>query len=170
MTYDPESKDYVCDTSKSDPSDKRDASSNSESSSSGEISDCIPDSSEFTLGISDLSDQSNNTKRSCNARGYIRNEGTRDIMFAVYRVNHYGAEEHFGEKWMGRGYKILKAGESAEYGRFHRCTGGNCGEGEWFYIEKISVLYYTPECSQLVSEQKEKSPESIHPIKNPCDW
>jgi hypothetical protein len=131
---------------------------------------CLPSASEYKLEITDLNDASNKTKRSCNARGRITNTGNRDLMFRVYRVNHYGAEEHFGEKWMGAGYQILKVGESTEYGRFHRCTGSHCGEGEWFYIEKIGLYYYEFGCPELAHSVEEPHPESIILIENPCSW
>jgi hypothetical protein len=134
------------------------------------LNTCLPHPDHYRLEITNLSDQSNQTMRSCNARGSIINEGTRELMYRVYRVNHYGAEETFGEEWLGAGFQVLKAGESSEYGRFHRCTGGNCGEGEWFYIEKISLYYADRGCLNFALNMDEPHPESIILIENPCDW
>ena len=131
---------------------------------------CVPGQAAYTLEITDLTDESNDTERSCNAQGRIINNGPRDLMYRVYRVNHYGAEETFGEKWMGAGYLILKAGESADYGRFHRCTGGQCGEGEWFYIDRVSVYYYDHGCPAFANSVDEPHPESAIKVENPCDW
>ena len=134
-------------------------------------SSCVPAPADYDLSITNLNDQANDTKRSCSARGRITNEGLQPLMFAVYRVNHYGAEETFGEQWMWNGtYQTLEPGESAEFGRFHRCTGGNCGEGEWFFIKQLSLLYKTPECVDLKIQQSEILPASIIPVENPCSW
>lgn len=131
---------------------------------------CLPHPKDYQLAITHLSDESNQTKHSCNARGTITNQGNRELMFRVYRVNHYGAEATFGERWLGAGFQILEPGESAEYGRFHRCTGGNCGEGEWFYIEKISIYYTYHGCQKFAHSVDEPHPESNVMIDNPCDW
>jgi len=134
-------------------------------------SSCVPVPADYALDFTNLNDKNNATKRSCNARGQIKNTGKKPLMFAVYRVNHYGAEETFGEKWMWNGiYQTLEPGKSTEYGRFHRCVGGNCGEGEWFYIKQVSLLYSTPECIELKLQQEEILPASIIPIKDPCSW
>jgi hypothetical protein len=163
--YDSNSYDWYCDTSQTDQ-DKGEPSI----STSRDLAACLPNNEDYRLEITNLSDESNTKKRSCNARGSITNIGDQELMFAVYRVNHFGAEETFGERWMGAGFQSLSPGETVEYGRFHRCTGGNCGEGEWFYIEKISLLYRTDECLDLAFAQEDKIPESIIPVEDPCDW
>jgi len=89
-------------------------------------------------------------------------------MFSAYRVHNYGGHNY--EKWIGAGYQIVKPGETVEYAGFYRCTGENCGGGEWYYFKKISILYNTPECMQIAFSQEEKIPGSIIEIANPCDW
>jgi hypothetical protein len=131
---------------------------------------CLPSTANYTLEFTDISDESNENMRSCNARGRIINNGPRDLMFRVFQVNHYGSEDTFGEEWMGTGFMVLKAGESAEYGRFHRCTGGHCGEGEWFYIDRVSIYYYDHGCPVFVNSVEEPHLESVIKLENPCDW
>ncbi len=135
-----------------------------------DLAACLPNPSNYSLEITNLRDGTTDTKRSCNARGSITNLGDQELMFAVYWINHQGAEENFGEKWLGAGYSILAPGVTAEYGRFHRCTGGLCGEGEWHYIQHLSILYNTPVCSEFAFGTDGKPPESFVQIDNPCDW
>ncbi|NQS90924.1 MAG: hypothetical protein HQ574_00825 [Chloroflexi bacterium] len=138
-----------------------------------DIASCLPKPTDYTLEIINISDDTTpKGKRSCNADGNLTNNSDQKLMFNIYRVNNYGADEtKYPEgKWMGSGYQIVAPGETIEYGRFHHCTGGDCGEGEWFYIERISIMYYTPECSQYSFINEEKVPESIANIENPCNW
>ncbi|MFN2234004.1 MAG: hypothetical protein ACK2U1_07215 [Anaerolineales bacterium] len=125
--------------------------------------------SDYTLEIVNLSDESNAKKRSCNADGQITNNGDDELMFAIYRVNHYGSSDFFGEKWHP-GYQVIHPGETVEYGGFHHCTGGNCKEGEWFYIQRLSILRNESGCIRYNDGFEDKAPESIVQIENPCDW
>ena len=135
-----------------------------------DISSCWPKPTDYTLEIVNFSDKtSSNGKRSCNADGTITNTGDQKIMFTVYRVNHYGNETTFGEKWKF-GYLIIQPGETMEYGGFHHCVGSECGEGEWFYIQRLSIINDYPECSIYNDSFEDKAPESIVNIENPCDW
>ena len=135
-----------------------------------DIADCWPQAADYALAIANLSDGSTpGGKHSCNADGMITNNSEQVILVARYRVNHYGNEAVFGEGW-ANAYFILNPGETIEYGSFHRCTGGNCGEGEWFYIEKLSLMADESECFNYSEGFEDKPPESIVIIENPCDW
>jgi hypothetical protein len=124
---------------------------------------------DYTLEIVNFSDGTTEQgKRSCNADGKITNHSEQELVYAIYRVNHYGSEEFFGEKWLF-GYQVLLPGETVEYGGFHHCVGGNCGEGEWFYIQRLSILYNIPECVRYSTGLADMAPESIINIENPCD-
>ena len=134
-----------------------------------DISSCLPTKGhDFTLEIIDLTDRSSDIKRHCNAKGVITNTSDQKLMFSAYRVHNYGGQKY--EKWMRAGYQSVEPGETVEYAEFYWCTGGNCGDGTWYYYKYISILYNTPECLQIVFAEEEKIPESIVEIENPCDW
>ena len=135
-----------------------------------DLTTCLPEPDTYALEISNLQDQENSNKRACSAEGNITNLSNQDMMFTVYRVNHSGAEETFGENWLTDSYQILSPGETVGYGHFSRCTGGSCGEGVWYYIQQISLVYSTDDCQQLVFSREDKIPESIIKIENPCVW
>ncbi len=133
---------------------------------------CLPPSSAYTLEIQNSSNRTSpNGKRACNADGTITNNSGQTLMFATFRVNNYGAAEtrYLEGKWV-LGYRNVKPGETIEYGRFYRCTGGVCGAGEWYYIPRMSILYSAPGCVDYASSFENKPPESIVKIENPCDW
>ena len=135
------------------------------------VASCIPQPGEYTITFADVNDRTSSSgeKRVCGAEGMLTNNSDKDLMFAVYRVTNNGSHKY--EKWMGAGYQILGSGETANFGKFYRCTGGNCTNGAaWFYFSKASVLYNTPECLALAFSQEEKIPESIVPVENPCSW
>ena len=109
-------------------------------------------------------------KRSCNAGGQITNNGHEEWMFAVYRVNHYGSPDFFGEKWHP-GYQVVHPGETVEYGGFHHCNGGkSCKDNVWFYVQRLSILRNLPGCMKYNNDLEDKAPESFVQIENPCGW
>jgi len=184
-THHAESGEYYCDRSSATTGGKNPASNNFPSGEHqdrngdslpeievdfSDLTICLPDLDDYALEISNLVAQENSTKRTCSAEGNITNLTNQDMMFATYIVNHYGAEETFGERWATDDYQILSPGETARYGLFFRCTGGSCEEGIWYYIQQISLVFSTEDCQQLVFSQVDKIPESIIKIENPCDW
>jgi hypothetical protein len=134
------------------------------------IASCIPQPGEYKIEIVDVNDRTSSSgeKRVCNAEGMLTNTGSNELMFAAYRVQNYGGHNY--EKWASAGYQTLYPGDKEEFAEFYRCTGTHCGEGEWYYFDKVSILYKTPECLELAFSQEDKIPESITPVENPCDW
>ncbi len=96
---------FYCDTSKSDQNEAEAEVKEDSLSSSDDLAACLVDPADYKFGVTNHSDGTSGSKRSCNARGNITNTGKKEIIFAVYRVNHYGAAETFGEHWMGAGFK-----------------------------------------------------------------
>jgi len=140
-----------------------------EEGSNNKTKACLPDPDTYSLEFTNLVKQSGSNKSTCSAQGVITNLSNREMMFTAYRVNHSGGEDTFGEEWITDKYQILSPGERADYGFFFRCVGGSCDEGEWHYIQHISLLYNTEECERLVQSGEDKVPESIIQIDNPCD-
>ncbi|MBN1318150.1 MAG: hypothetical protein JXA42_21895 [Anaerolineales bacterium] len=132
-----------------------------------DFSACLPPPDEYTIEIVNLSDQSNTKKRSCNADGIITNKSDRRISVNPYRVHNYGGHDY--EKWKPY-WSIIEPGESFPLFDYHRCTGGNCGDGEWFYYPKVSIIYNTPECLNYIWQFDEPPPESIIEIESACMW
>ena len=141
-----------------------------EPSSPGTIASCIPQPGEYTLAIVDVNDRTSSSgeKRVCSAEGMLTNNSDREIMFAAYRVHNYGGHDY--EKWATPGYQTVYPGDTLEFAEFYRCTGTHCGDGEWYYFTKVSILYNTPECLDLAFSYQDKVPESIIPVENPCSW
>jgi len=133
-------------------------------------SSCWPKPADYTLDFVNISDASTSKKHVCNADGTITNSSNQEIWVAVYRVNHYGAQTTFGEKWEA-GYQSVQPGETVKYGRDHYCAGGECGEGEWYSIRFLSIINASPEC-RIYNESFEdgKAPESLVGVANPCPW
>lgn len=133
------------------------------------IASCLPQPDDYTIEITDHTEHEGEVKHKCNAKMMLTNNSNRKLLCASYRVHNYGGHNY--EKWVnGGGYQSLEPGETTEMAEFYRCTGGNCGEGEWYYFREVSILYGTPECLQLIFSQEEKIPESIISIWNPCAW
>jgi hypothetical protein len=134
---------------------------------------CLPQPGSYSLEIKNKNDRTSpKGKHVCGADGTITNTGEQPLMFTVFRVNNYGAEEtrYPDGKWLRNSYQIIEPGETVEYGRFYRCTGEECNGGEWFYIQHISILYNAPGCLEYALVNEDRPPESIVPIENPCSW
>jgi len=132
------------------------------------IMDCVPKPAEYTLEVADLNPYEDESRRKCNAKIMLTNNTSEEIVFQGYRVHNYGGFNY--EKWE-TGYTNLAPGETREALRFHYCVGGNCGEeGEWYYFDKIVILYDRRECWSLIMSQEEKFPETIIEIEDPCSF
>lgn len=133
------------------------------------IMDCVPKPGEYTLEVADLNPYEDASRRKCNAKIMFTNHTDGELVFVGYRIHNYGGFNY--EKWE-TGAIPVAPGETVEALRFHYCIGGNCGEdGEWYYFDKIVVLYYgRPECSELYNSQEEKFPETIIEIEDPCNF
>jgi len=69
---------------------------------------CLPDLDDHILEIVDLKQETGSNKRACNARGTITNLSDQSLMYAAYRVNHYGDEDSYGEGWTTTNYHSFK--------------------------------------------------------------
>ena len=132
------------------------------------IESCIPQPGEYTLEVADLNPYEDAARRKCNAKMMLTNHINENIVFQGYRIHNYGGFNY--EKWENA-YTNVAPGETVEALRFHYCVGGNCGEdGEWYYFDKIVILYDRLECWGLISSQEEKFPETIIELEDPCSF
>jgi len=134
-----------------------------------DASSCWPQPSDYKLEIINLLvGASGNEQNVCDAEGTITNISDQDLLVAAYWVKHIGGTTPSdNQKWMT--YRVIEPGETYEYGSFHRCSGGYCLDGNWDYIQRLSIIYSPDECSMYSDSLEDKAPESIVEITNPCD-
>ena len=157
----------------SDPDDNPAQEESLPDSAGFDPASCLPQPGSYKLEVQNLNDRtSSNGKHVCGADGMLTNTGKQPLVYAIFRINNYGAEEtkYPDGKWLGTGYRVVEPGQTDEYGSFYRCIGPGCDGGEWYHIQRISILYHTPGCTEYAATFEDKPPESIIEIENPCSW
>ncbi|MGD2162745.1 MAG: hypothetical protein PVG04_06600 [Anaerolineales bacterium] len=127
---------------------------------------CIPGPDEYVYETVNITDRSNDVIHKCNADGVLTNTGNQDLTVTAYRVHNYGGHNY--EKWVYN--RAVQVGESNEITEFYRCTGGECGDGAWFYFTHLALVKDTPECQQYFRSEEEPPEELRISIPNPCKW
>jgi hypothetical protein len=131
-----------------------------------DIAQCVASPEHYVYETVNIRERSNDVIRKCNADGLLTNPGPHDLDVTAYRVHNYGGHNY--EKWVYR--QSLKPGDSTELTQFYRCTGGECGMGEWYYFTEIAVNISSSECSVHLRQFEEPPAEIRMAVPNPCYW
>ena len=127
---------------------------------------CFPRPDDYDYETVNVTDRSNDVIHKCTADGILTNTGEQDLTATAYRVHNYGGHNY--EKW-DYNHAVL-VGKSIEITEFYRCTGGECGDGAWFYFTHLALVKDTPECQRYFRSSEEPPEELRVSIKNPCEW
>jgi hypothetical protein len=131
-----------------------------------DLSKCLPGEGDYQYETINVNERSNETKRVCSADGVITNTGATSLSATAYRVHFYGSFDY--EKWVYS--RRVEPGETVDLTEFYHCTGGVCGNGEWFYFTHLALVKDTPECQQHFRAEEEPPEELRISIPNPCEW